>query len=109
MRPLDKYLSNTPNGSYNKINDNVNEEKCIKKQLNKINKIIDNKKEIRDNLIEELIKLIRSNSSKHKQFLKEKELEEIESVISDCVLVKKRIITNYTNISHNHNPIHHHQ
>jgi len=95
MRPLDKYLSNTPNGSYNKINDDMNKEICTKKQLTKINKIIDNEKEIRDNLIEELIKLIRSNSSKHKQFLKEKELEAVESIISDCYLVKKRIINNF--------------
>ena len=92
MRPLDKYLTNTPNGSYEKLNNDMKEHKCKMKKLEKINEIIKIKINKRNILIDELIVLLKSNSSKHKQFVKEKEIETIESFLSDSYLVKKKII-----------------
>ena len=92
VRPLDKYMSNTPNGSYNKIEMDMRIIDCWDKKLYSINKIINDNKEIRNKLIDELIILIRGNSAKHKQFIKEMEIKTIETYLSDCFIIKKKII-----------------
>jgi len=91
-RPLEKYLSNKPNGSYEKTKEEMGNIKCWEKKVNKINEYISTAKVERDSLIDDLIGLIKSNSSKHKQFLKEEEIKAIESYISDCFLIKRKIL-----------------
>ncbi len=91
-RPLDYYLSSKPNGSYEKIADEIKNEKCWIKKIELINLKLNKEKDKRDSLIEELIILIKSNSSKHKQFLKEQEIKATESYISDCFIIKRKIL-----------------
>jgi len=94
IRPLDKYLSSKPNGNYDSISSQMKKHKCSITKIDDINNMIQIKKVERDSLIEELITLIKKNSSKHNQFLKETEIKATESYLSDCLIIKRKILLN---------------
>lgn len=91
-RPLEKYLSNTPNGSYEKTKAEMVNIKCWEKKIHKINEYISTAKVERDSIIDNYLELIKKNASKHKQFLIEQTLIKKESEISDYLLIKRKIL-----------------
>ncbi len=88
IRPLDKYLS------INSMEKNL-EEECfvvLPPKLKSLNKHIKIVKQIKDEIIDEIILLIKKNSPKRKQFLKEQELKECDEHLSELLIKKQSLL-----------------
>ena len=90
FRPLDKYLSSTsPTTSAPQID---TKDIKFKAKLSNLNLKIKKQKEYKYCLLDDLILLVKSNASKHKQFIKECELGVATKVLDKLYVSKKELL-----------------